>query len=323
MKIRNKALESQSEIPVLYVLTQAPATLSSINVKTGEVQVITTFGSDSPDGIILLSEKNEAVVSFMGESDTPYIQGEKEPTFFKKNGSLQKISLSNGYSRMLLKPGSFTTGKQITRDRKTGRLYWCDREGRTIYRCEQDGSNQIKLIENKERAFDKEIDWPVGIALDNEQNFLYWTQKGPAKGGQGRIFRAGIEIPEGENFSNRTDIEILWENLPEPIDLELDLGSNMIYWTDRGKEPTGNTLNRAPIPEFNKTGESQQILAHGFQEAIGLAINSEDAIVYVSDLSGKIRSVNLRTGVVSIVAELPGLATGIALEFLRTKRQDN
>ena len=40
---------------------------------------------------------------------------------------------------------------------------------------------------------------------------------------QGRIFRAGIEIPKGETAANRSDIEVFFDRLPEPIDLELDL----------------------------------------------------------------------------------------------------
>jgi hypothetical protein len=69
------------------------------------------------------------------------------------------------------------------------------------------------------------------------------------KAGKGRIFRAGIEIPEGQTAANRTDIEVLFDNLPEPIDLNLDLSNRMLYWTDRGDPPLGKTVNRAPMDE--------------------------------------------------------------------------
>ncbi|MFF0144040.1 hypothetical protein [Amycolatopsis sulphurea] len=69
----------------------------------------------------------------------------------------------------------------------------------------------------------------VGVAVDPAH--LYWTQKGPAKGGLGRIFRAGLEIPPGETAAFRTDVETLWAHLPEPVDLELRGGYR--YWTDR------------------------------------------------------------------------------------------
>jgi hypothetical protein len=41
---------------------------------------------------------------------------------------------------------------------------------------------------------------------------------------------------------NRTDIEVLFDGLPEPIDLELDLKNRVLYWTDRGDPPRGNSL---------------------------------------------------------------------------------
>ena len=37
------------------------------------------------------------------------------------------------------------------------------------------------------------------------------------------------------------------EALPEPIDLDLDIAARMMYWTDRGDPPRGNTVNRAPM----------------------------------------------------------------------------
>ena len=76
---------------------------------------------------------------------------------------------------------------------------------------------------------------------------IYWTQKGPDNAELGRIFRANIEIPKGETAANRSDIEVLFDRLPEPIDLELDLTNRVLYWTDRGDPPRGNTVNRASV----------------------------------------------------------------------------
>ena len=87
--------------------------------------------------------------------------------------------------------------------------------------------------------------WESLSILDRGQ--FYWTQKGPDDAGEGRIFRANIEMPKGETAANRSDIELLYEGLPEPIDLELDLKNRVIYWTDRGDPPRGNTVNRAPM----------------------------------------------------------------------------
>ena len=52
--------------------------------------------------------------------------------------------------------------------------------------------------------------------VDPARGYLHWTQKGPANGGKGRIFRAGLEIPAGQTAANRTDIDVLWNSLPGP-----------------------------------------------------------------------------------------------------------
>lgn len=49
----------------------------------------------------------------------------------------------------------------------------------------------------------------------------------------------------GESATKRTDVETLFDRLPEPIDLEMDIEQEMLYWTDRGEYPLGNSLNRA------------------------------------------------------------------------------
>lgn len=88
---------------------------------------------------------------------------------------------------------------------------------------------------------------PDNVAVDAGAGHIYWTQKGPGKGGKGRIFRAGTEMPEGQTPTSRADIELLYDGLPEPIDLQLDLWNCMMCWTDRGDPPLGNTVNRAPM----------------------------------------------------------------------------
>ena len=107
---------------------------------------------------------------------------------------------------------------------------------------------------------------------------------------------------------HRDDIELLWKDLPEPIDLHLFGGATLV-WTDRGAEPEGNTLNRAMVQPIVGAPE---ILSRGYHEAIGVAAVSESEF-YVGDLGGSIRHVNLDTGVDTEVAHLGLGLTGIAL----------
>jgi hypothetical protein len=51
---------------------------------------------------------------------------------------------------------------------------------------------------------------------------------------------------------------VLYDGLPEPIDLELELDSRVIDWTDRGDPPRGNTVSRRravpPVLEIGAVG---------------------------------------------------------------------
>lgn len=80
---------------------------------------------------------------------------------------------------------------------------------------------------------------------------------------------------------------MLWESLPEPIDLEIHDGD--LYWTDRGAPPLGNTLTAHHYRPSGSPDGHQKSLADGFREAVGLAVDSE--AVYVSDLSGRVRRI--------------------------------
>jgi hypothetical protein len=92
----------------------------------------------------------------------------------------------------------------------------------------------------------------VGITVDPKHGKFYWTQKGASKAGQGRIFCANINLPAGKTAATRSDIELLLKNLPEPIDLDIDTDTEILYWTDRGEYPTGNSVNRAYVGNGSK-----------------------------------------------------------------------
>jgi hypothetical protein len=151
------------------------------------------------------------------------------------DGSIERADL-NGLNRKVIVPeGGTFTPKQIHLDRKNGKLYWCDREGMRVMRSNLDGSKIETLIENGKGDADRHdiMKWCVGITVDAERGQIYWAQKGPENAEKGRIFRAGIEIPKGQTAVTRNDIEVLFDDLPEPIDLELDLNSRVLYWTVR------------------------------------------------------------------------------------------
>ncbi|OBT63193.1 hypothetical protein VE03_07735 [Pseudogymnoascus sp. 23342-1-I1] len=286
----------------LYVLdlglTSLSAPMASGRVLIGSVDgksPLTTLSSSEslPDGITTLS--NRLYWTSMGSPST-------------NTGSIRSSLLSGGGITTILPPGAVHTPKQITADRTNNFLYVSDREGMRVVRFRPDGSELTVLVQNgdfrvKEERGDQ-TRWCVGIAVDPVHRLLYWSQKGPSKGGQGRIMRAGLDIPSGETAETRTDIETLFSNLPEPTDLELDVETETLYWCDRGELPLGNTVNCASVAscgaggavEGVEKGEGEKselekklgykIVLAGLHEAIGLQVDVGNGVIYASDLGG-------------------------------------
>jgi DNA-binding beta-propeller fold protein YncE len=188
-----------------------------------------------------------------------------------------------------------------------------------VMRCDLDGSNVETLVQTGQGEDDRrdETKWCVGVAVDPVGGHLYWTQKGPSDAGLGKILRAGIDLPAGESAAERGDIEVLFEGLPEPIDLELDLTRRMLYWTDRGDPPRGNSVNRSPVdaPEGQRTPE---ILLTHLMEGIGLALDPDDGRMYVTDLGGNVYAADLDGSNRREILILQGNLTGIARAVLPT-----
>jgi hypothetical protein len=208
------------------------------------------------------------------------------------DGSIERADFDGKNRRTIVPLGRTHTPKQLQLDSKNGKLYWCDREGMRVMRSNLDGSHVETLVQTGRGDADRRdlTRWCVGIAVDPEWEQIYWTQKGPDKGNRGRIFRAGIEIPKGETATNRTDLEVLFDHLPEPIDLELDLKNRILYWTDRGDPPRGNTVNRAAIDVKRKLGDAPDILVTHLMEAIGIALDVPGNRIFVTDLAGSVYS---------------------------------
>lgn len=274
----------------LLALQIVPGRILRVGLPDGRVDTLLEDAGPAPDGIVV--DAGTAYWTTMGAPLTdPAVPGEAGQDFSRPNGAVHALPLTGGPARDVVPPGATTTGKQLTSD-GAGTLYWSDREGHRVSRVRADGTGRRDLVVTP--ASDGVLGECVGVAVDPVRRHLYWTQKGPAKGGRGRILRAGLDVPAGETAENRTDIEVLWSDLPEPIDLHLE--GDRLYWTDRGAPPKGNTLNRAPLPPAGALGRPPEILADGFEEAIGLAVDTEAGLAYVSDLHGLIRAVPLPEG---------------------------
>jgi hypothetical protein len=235
------------------------------------------------------------------------------------DGSIERSDLDGKDLTTIVPAGSTFTPKQLKVDKKNGKLYWADREGMRIMRANLDGSKIETLVETAEgdEARRDARNWCVGIALDVARGQIYWTQKGGDNANLGTIRRAGMELKKGEDSAHRTDIEVLFDGLPEPIDMELDLGRRMMYWTDRGDPPLGNTVNRAPMDR--RVGVTPQILISGLHEGIGIALDLKRGRMFFTDLGGNVYSANLDGTDEKVLLTGQGTLTGIAYADLPTQ----
>jgi DNA-binding beta-propeller fold protein YncE len=231
------------------------------------------------------------------------------------DGSIERADLDGQNRITIVAQGGTFTPKQLQLETKSGKLYWCDREGMRLMRANLDGSNMETLVDTSQgdpRPGPDPTKWCVGVAIDVDGGTVYWTQKGPDNAGKGRIFRAGIEIPTGRAASSRADIEVLYDGLPEPIDLELDLNNRVMYWTDRGDPPRGNTVNRAPMDSDAQARPDPEIVFTHLMEGIGIALDLKDDRMFITDFGGDVLSAELDGSDKKILLVAQGNLTGIA-----------
>jgi DNA-binding beta-propeller fold protein YncE len=286
----------------LFFLSASSGEIFTANPDGSDLKVIVSEGRRIPDGIVVDSEAGHIYWTNMGNP-------------VANDGSIERADLDGKNITHIVPSGGTFTPKQLQLDKKNRKLYWSDREGMRIMRANLDGSNIETLVDTSEgdaRPGKDAKKWCVGIALDVAGGKLYWTQKGPEKGGRGRIFRASLDIPEGQTPASRADVEILYTSLPEPIDLDLDLANRIMYWTDRGDPPRGNSVNRAPMDAHNGDRPVPEIVLTHLMEGIGLALDLNNGRMFVTDLAGSVYAANLDGSKKKPVIFAQGNLTGIA-----------
>ncbi len=241
----------------LFVLELSGGGIHSMSPDGSDRKVIVT-NCRLPDGIVVDAGASHIYWTNMGSSPST------------NDGSIECADLDGKNRRVIVPPGATFTPKQLQLDKESGKLYWCDREGMRVIRSNLDGSQIETLVEAGHGDADRreQTRWCVGITIDPDRKQIYWTQKGPDNGDQGRIFRAGLEIPRGETAANRSDIEVFFDHLPEPIDLELDL-------------------------KIDAKPQAPEIVLTHLMEGIGIALDVPGNRMFVTDFAGSVYSAKL------------------------------
>src|SRR6266404_2909672 len=287
----------------IFFLDLAGSRVLSANPDGSDLKtIVIEKGHELPDGLVVDLAAGHLYWTHMGN-----------PT--ANDGFIVRSDLDGRNLKTIVSKGATFTPKQLHLEKKSGKLYWCDREGMRVMRANLDGSNIETLVDTSKGDARPGTDltkWCVGITVDPDRGQIYWGQKGPDDAGKGRIFRTKIDIPKGETAANRTDIELLFDGLPEPIDLELDLKNRLLYWTDRGDPPRGNTVSRASLDaDFTKHPTPDILLTH-LMEGIGIALDFRGDRMFVTDLAGNIFSAKLDGTEKKPLLVAQGNLTGIA-----------
>ena len=286
----------------LFFLDLGAGRVLSADPDGSNVRTLVIEGRQLPDGLVVDAEAGHLYWTNMGSPKS-------------NDGSIIRCDLDGRNRVTVVPPGGTFTPKQLQLDAVNGKLYWCDREGMRVVRANCDGSDVETLVDSSRGDERPGVDakkWCVGIAIDVPGGKLYWTQKGGDNAGEGRIYRANIEIPPGETAATRSDVEVLYDDLPEPIDLDLDLPGRMLYWTDRGDPPRGNTVSRAPMDSTPVGRSSPEIVFSHLMEGIGLALDLTGRRMFMTDFGGSVYSANLDGSEPKILLFAQGNLAGIA-----------
>ncbi len=286
---------SAGSVGRLFFLDIRGRRLVSANSDGSDARVVAAELASGPDGIAIHPTTHQIFWTNMGKMK-------------EDDGSIERVDFDGSNRTTIVPVGGTFTPKQLKIDSQDGKLYWCDREGMRVMRAGLDGSHVEMLVETGrgEEARRDARNWCVGMAIDPKGRKIYWTQKGGDNAGQGSIRRAGIEIPKGQTAATRSDVEVLFQGLPEPIDLDLDLEGRLLYWTDRGDPPNGNSVSRSRLDR-----PQQEILVRDLHEGIGIALDVPGGRMYFTDLGGNVYSAGLDGSDRKVLLTGQGTLTGI------------
>lgn len=283
---------------ILFFLDGLNGRIHALDPCSGKMETVINNCGGTPDGITVDSVRKYIYWTNMGQH------------YNLNDGFIERADFDGSNRKTIIPTGCTFTPKQCKLDENHQHLYWCDREGMRVMRSNAHGSEITTLYEagstEEERA--DETRHCVGIAVDFPGNRFYWTQKGPPDGGKGRIFSGPLNTGR-TLYAGDSSILLVADNLPEPIDLDIDDRTRDLYWSDRGNLPGGNSISRISIRDTFPAPLQQ--LVSGLQEAIGLTLDPGNSRMFFTDLSGKLYGGRMDGKEVSTLITMEGSFTGL------------
>ncbi len=128
----------------------------SANPDGSDLKTIVVEGRKFPDGLAVDIAAGHLYWTNMGNVK-------------ENDGSILRSDLDGKNVTTIVRRGGVFTPKQLQIEKKTGKLYWCDREGMRVMRAYLDGSNIETLIDTSQgdpRPGPDAKKWCVGSAVD-------------------------------------------------------------------------------------------------------------------------------------------------------------
>jgi sugar lactone lactonase YvrE len=258
-------------------------------------QVVTDQGISAPDSITI-------------DRDSGYLYWTNMGTLMggANRGTLQRMKLDGDMVETVVPMGTTNTPKQLSIDLAGQKVYWCDREGAKVWRAALDGSAPEVVVSGHGMI------QLVGMALDPDKHQFYFSDRISR-----RIYRAGFDFPAGETSETRSDIEPLLAFNPGsmPIDIDLDLGTRQIYWTDRSYGTVERAGMDLPMGQIAENRTDIETVAALLPDTLGIALDHVENQLYFTQLSGEVWRSNLDGTNLHLIAATDS-ASGVSVAHL-------
>ncbi len=130
-------MSSESNSGHLFFLDLGAGRILSANPDGSDLKTIVCEGRKLPDGLVVDETAGHLYWTNMGN--------------LKENdGSIFHSDLDGRNITAIVPPGGTFTPKQLQIEKKTRKLYWCDREGMRVMRANLDGSNIETLVDTSQ-----------------------------------------------------------------------------------------------------------------------------------------------------------------------------
>src|SRR5580704_5106077 len=127
----------------------------SANPDGTDLKIIVNEGRKLPDGLVLDVVAGHIYWTNMGDPK-------------RNDGSIMRSDLNGNNMITIVAPGGTFTPKQLQMEKRSGKLYWSDREGMRVMRANPDGSEIETLVDTSlgdSRPGSDPRKWCVGIAV--------------------------------------------------------------------------------------------------------------------------------------------------------------